>query len=1335
MYARNEKIVPVYIEEEVKDSYLNYAMSVIVGRALPDVRDGLKPVHRRVLYTMKELNLEHDKPYKKCARVVGDCMGRFHPHGDVAIYDTLVRMAQDFSLRYPLVEGQGNFGCFTKDTKIRLADGRNLNFEEIIQEAQQGKRNYTFTFNHETRKVEIAEIKNPRLTRKNAELIKVILDNGQEIKCTPNHPFMLRDGTYKDAHDLKPQDSLMPLYLDVYDGKEDANLKEYEVIYQPIQESWEFVHHLADKWNLDNKVYEKSAGRIRHHKDFNKLNNNPDNIQRIQWNEHWKFHKEIASQRHKNDPAYIQRLNEGRRKFLADPKNLKAIGKRLSEWDKASWRNPAYRTKMSKVIRAAWRRPEYRRIITEASRKHLKDLWKKKEFKELLSRLKSTELKKRWQDQTYRAFIAEITRKTSLRIWQDPAHRQRISELNQKRWDSLELRQKMSEQAKRLWQDPLFRSHYASGHFRKMAKLLWENPAIKQLHQEKAKKQWENKEFRIRFINGVKRSNQNRLKVNPNLMHLLAQKAADSLRKKWQDPLYKDKVLKSKILGYISALMDQGKEINPRMYEQNRQLGLPSFENALKYFSDFEDMVIQAKQRRNHKVVKIELLGYKEDVYDLTIERWHNFALASGIFVHNSVDGDAPAAMRYTECRLAAISDEMLADIDKDTVNFGPNFDASLQEPLLLPASLPNLLVNGSSGIAVGMATNIPPHNLNEVADAIIYILEHAEAEAKDLMRYIKGPDFPTGGVICGKAGIKEAYATGRGKLVVRARATVEHQKSGKDLIVITEIPYQVQKAGLIESMAGLVDEKKIDGISDIRDESDKEGMRIVVELKRDTESQIVLNQLFKHTQLENTFGIIMLALVENRPRVLTLRQILDSYIGHRKVIIRRRTQFELDKALKRAHILEGLKIALKFIDRIIRTIKTSKNTEQAKERLMKEFELSEVQSQAILEMQLQRLTALERDKIDAEYAELLKKIELCKSILASEKKIEAIIKEELEGLKKKYGDERRTDIVGEVEELEVEDLIAEEDVVVTISHGGYIKRLPVSAYRKQKRGGRGVTGAEVKEEDFIEHLFVASTKDYLLIFTDKGQVHWLKVYEIPQASRISKGKAIINLIRMEAGSKISSTIPVKEFSPDKYLVMVTKQGQIKKTRLDAYGNPRKAGIIGITLDKNDELIGVELTDGKQELLIATRQGKAIRFSEAKVRDMGRQAGGVRGISLVKKDEVIDMVIPQKDATILTVTELGFAKRTPIEEYRLTSRGGKGIINIKVTDKNGEAVNLKTVSDKDELMVITQNGMFLRCAVKDIRTTGRSAQGVRLIKLQAKDRVSCVAPVIAEEEE
>jgi DNA gyrase subunit A len=725
-------------------------------------------------------------------------------------------------------------------------------------------------------------------------------------------------------------------------------------------------------------------------------------------------------------------------------------------------------------------------------------------------------------------------------------------------------------------------------------------------------------------------------------------------------------------------------------------------------------------------------------VYDSLVRMAQDFSLrytlVDGQGNFGSVDGDAPAAMRYTEARLAAIAEEMLVDIEKNTVDVMPNFDSSMSEPTVLPALLPNLLVNGSSGIAVGMATNMPPHNLSEVVDGVIHLLDNPGAEPKDLMRFIKGPDFPTGGLICGTGGIKEAYTTGKGKLTLRARASIERQKQGKDSIIITEIPYQTNKATLIEAMAALVEEKKIEGISDIRDESDKEGLRIVVDLRRDCEPQIVLNQLFKHTQLEVTFGIINLALVNGRPKVLDLKQIIHHYIVFRKEIVRRRTIFDLEKAKARAHILEGLEIALKYLDQIIKLIKASKTVQAAKEALIKNYDLTEIQAQAILEMQLQRLTALERDKLEAEYLELIKKIQLYESILASEKKIEGIIKEELVKLKEKYGDARLTEIVGEAEEIEVEDLIAEEDVVVTISHAGYIKRLPVSAYRKQKRGGTGATGAEVKDEDFIEHLFVASTKNYLLIFSDKGRVYWLKVYEIPQGSRIAKGRALINLLQLSSDEKVSATIPVKAFSPDNFLVMATSLGLIKKTRLDEYNNPRKGGIIGMTIEEGDALIEVKLTDGKQELFLATRQGKAIRFSEAQVRDMGRSAKGVRGISLAKKDEVIAMEVPQKEATVLTVTSLGFAKRTPIEQYRIQSRGGKGIINMKVTSKNGDAVGLRTVSDRDELMVITQNGMFLRCPIKDIRSTGRSAQGVRLIKIADKDKVSSVAHVIMEED-
>jgi len=726
-------------------------------------------------------------------------------------------------------------------------------------------------------------------------------------------------------------------------------------------------------------------------------------------------------------------------------------------------------------------------------------------------------------------------------------------------------------------------------------------------------------------------------------------------------------------------------------------------------------------------------------VYDSLVRMVQDFSLRypliDGQGNFGSVDGDMAAAMRYTEARMAAIADEILSDIDKDTVKFTPNFDETLEEPTVLPARLPNLLVNGSSGIAVGMATNIPPHNLSEIADAIVELINNPESAIKDLMKIVKGPDFPTGGIICGREGIKGAYETGRGLLKIHARASIEKQKQGKEAIIITQIPYQVNKSKLIENMAALVQDKKIEGISDIRDESDREGMRIVVEVKRDQNAEIILNQLYKHTQMEESFGIIMLALVNNKPKVLNLKEMLEAYIKHRCEIVRKRTQFELTKAEKRAHILEGLKIAIDHLNQVIKTIRESKDPKSAQAALMKNFDLSELQAQAILEMQLQRLTALERDKVENEYLELIKKIEMYKAILKSEKRILEIVKDEVLDLKKKYGDERRTEIVGKVEDIEIEDLIKEEDMVITISHAGYLKRLPVDSYRRQKRGGTGVTGIDMKEEDFVEHLFIASTHEYILFFTNKGRVHWLKVYEIPQASRAARGKAVINLLQLEQGEGISSYVRVKEFKEGNFVIMATKNGLIKKTDLMAYSNLRKGGIIGITLEQGDELIDVSLTDGTQEILMATHLGKAIRFPEKQVRDMGRGAKGVKGISLAKKDKVIAMEVAKKDSMVLTATSEGFAKRTAIDEYRKQSRGGKGIINVKVTEKNGAAIGLKIVNDQDELMVITVKGMIVRCSVKDIRDTGRSAQGVHIIKLESGDSVSSIAHVVPEEKE
>ena len=726
-------------------------------------------------------------------------------------------------------------------------------------------------------------------------------------------------------------------------------------------------------------------------------------------------------------------------------------------------------------------------------------------------------------------------------------------------------------------------------------------------------------------------------------------------------------------------------------------------------------------------------------VYDTLVRMAQDFSLryplVDGQGNFGSIDGDAPAAMRYTEARMEHITDWMLLDIEKNTVDFMPNFDASLKEPTVLPACLPNLLVNGSSGIAVGMATNIPPHNLREVSEAIMFVIDNPDCEPKDLLKKIKGPDFPTGGIIRGTEGIKNAYTTGRGLLRIHAKAFIEEQKNGKEAIIVKEIPYLVNKANLIESIADLIQAKKIDGITDLRDESDKDGMRIVIELRRGINANVMLNQLYKHTQMQETFGVIMLALVGGRPRVLNLKEILDEFIKYRKEIIVRRTQFDLEKAQDRAHILEGLKIALKNLDRIIKVIKESANPQEAKEELMKKFGLSDKQAQAILEMQLQRLTGLERDKIEKEYLELIKKIEFYKSILASEKKVLEIVKEEMKALVEKFGDDRRTEIAPAAEEFDIEDLIAEEDVVVTISHAGYIKRLPVSSYRKQRRGGKGVTGADMKEEDFIEHLFIASTHDYMLFFTDKGTVHWLKVHEIPEGGRTSKGKAIINMLALVTGEKISAFMPVREFKEGKFLIMATRNGLVKKTALTAYGNPRKGGIIGIGLEKDDGLIEVELTGGDDEILLATKEGKAIRFKESQVREMGRAAKGVRGINLGKQDLCIAMKVVRPDQTVLSVTSQGFGKRTLFKEYRLQSRGGKGIINIKVTSKNGEAVGLTAVSDKDEIILMTEKGMIVRSPIKDIRSTGRSTQGVRLMRLDAGDKVASVAKIVPEDED
>ncbi len=729
-------------------------------------------------------------------------------------------------------------------------------------------------------------------------------------------------------------------------------------------------------------------------------------------------------------------------------------------------------------------------------------------------------------------------------------------------------------------------------------------------------------------------------------------------------------------------------------------------------------------------------------VYDTIVRMAQDFSmrypLVDGQGNFGSIDGDSAAAMRYTEVRMDRLAHELLNDIDKETVEFGPNYDDSLEEPLVLPCKFPNLLVNGSEGIAVGMATKIPPHNLGEVIDGLVAMIDDPKLDDQDLLRHIPGPDFPTGGFILGREGVREAYRSGRGIIQMRAKAMVEqNRRTGRESVVVNEIPFQVNKARLIEKIADLVKDKRIEGIADLRDESDRDGMRIVIELKKDTIPQVIINQLYKMTPMQSSFGIIMLAIVGGQPKVLALRDVLGHFIEHRKEIVTRRTLFELKKAEARAHILEGLKIALDNLDEVIQVIKTSATPAEAKERLVARFELSEIQAQAILDMRLHRLTGLERDKIVEEYNQVLALIQRLKEILGSENEILKIIKDELCEIRERYADVRRTEIIEMAADLSIEDLIVEEDMVVTVSHSGYIKRNAVSLYRAQRRGGKGATGMRPKEEDFVENLFIASTHSYVLIFTNRGKVYWLKVHEIPQGGRAARGKAIVNLLNLAADEKVMTILPVKEFSEGRYIITATRKGTVKKTDLMAYSHPRQGGIIALTIDEGDSLIAARLTDGSMDIILASRNGKSIRFPETDARPMGRTARGVRGMLLEGKDVLIGMevVSDATASTLVSVTETGYGKRTSLSEYRVQSRGGKGIITIKTGGRNGQVIDVKLVDNESDLMFITDRGKVLRTRVGALSIIGRNTMGVRLMVLEVEERIVAVAKLAEKEDD
>lgn len=1183
----NEKgVIDAEIVEEMKKAYLDYAMSVIVSRAIPSIEDGLKPVQRRILYSMNLMGLKSDTQTKKCARVVGDVIGKFHPHGDVAVYDALVRMAQDFSLRYPLVFGQGNFGCFTADTKIKLTDGRNLSFIELIEENKQGKRNFTFTID-ENKNVKIAEIKNPRLTRKDAEIMKVVLDNGEEIKCTLNHKFMLKNSDYKEAKDLKSGDSLMPVYFKLSTKDDDANAIGYEMIFQPNNNSWNFSHVLSDEWNIENNIYSKSAGRIRHHLDFNKLNNNPDNLRRMNWKEHWQTHYNFTSTKHKTDADYRKKLAEGRDKFWANEENRNEYSKRITERNLKNWKKEDYQQQMTITL-------------SEVNKKYLAEHPEK---------------------------IEEISKRATITM-------------------------------KRLWQIP---------------------------------------EYKQLFHNKIVANNKKR---ETNLTG------------------------KKKFLNICNYLKENNFELNRDNFERIRKdiFGIKSFTSwdlgIKKYYDNNKDLLF-CEINQNHKVVNTEFLNEFVDVYDLTIDRTHNFPLASGVFVHNSIDGDQPAAYRYTEAKLMPITMELLQDIDKDTVKFTPNFDNSLKEPDLLPGKLPTLMLNGATGIAVGMATNIPPHNLTEVCDAIIAYIKNPEITIEQLCQIVTGPDFPTGGTVSGD--MIELYKTGRGKLMMRGRLTTENVRN-KDSIVITEIPYMVNKSDLVTQIADLIQNKKLKDISDLRDESSKGKIRVVIELRKGADAKFAMNALYKYTRLQDSFNVNFLALANGQPKVLNLKQVMEYYVGYREKIITNRTKFELKKAKERLEIVEGLIIALKNIDEVIDLIKKSKNTTEALEGLMKKYNLTKRQAQAILETKLQQLTSLEQEKLKKEHQDLITKIAELEKILGDIKEVLKIITKEVNELKSKYGDSRYTTVLKRISEISEKDLVQEKEVVVTITDKGYCKRMDVKTYKEQKRGGKGVIGSNLATGDFVKKIITCSTHDYLMFFTTRGKVLWLKAYDTPEAERYSKGKAIVNMLNLK-DERITNVMSVKNFEDD--LFMTTKKGVVKKISLSQFSKPRASGVHAVNLpaDNSDELIDVKIVKKGQEVLLCTKKGQAIRFNSDDVREMGRTSYGVTGIRMKPEDKVVSLEI-LTGQEILTITENGYGKRTAINDYRKTARAGKGVINLKISEKTGDIVTTVAVGDKDSIIITTAKGMVIKTTLENIRIMGRAAQGVRIIKLHEGDHVT-----------
>ncbi|HKQ58120.1 MAG TPA: DNA gyrase subunit A [Candidatus Eisenbacteria bacterium] len=1230
------KIVDVSIESEMKTSYIDYSMSVIVSRALPDVRDGLKPSQRRILVAMNDLNLAPGRGYRKCAKIAGDTSGNYHPHGEQVVYPTLVRMAQDWVMRYPLVDGQGNYGsidgdapaamryCVAGDTLVATPSGT-VRIDAIVPGAAEDSDHDVALelYDRDGRVVSASKLfhsgSHPTRRLRTVE--------GYELIGTGNHPLLCLehvDGapsmTWKLLDAIAPGDrvvlSRQPRNADQILGDRDR------------QTAILLGAFLSEGW-----ISPERAG-------FNNIDRNYFDLVVAAYD------AVVGGKRY----VYSRTIASGSLLFELDIHNLEHL-------------------RQSPL--AAVHGRSHEKVVPES-------VW-------------------RGSGAFKRAFLQSLFMgdgSSSLL----PRHTIQISYSTR------------SEELARGVQTLLLEfgvvsriCRYENGEFKVV---ITNRRDGRQFARAVGFLGWKQEKLEADLATIPVASRALSHDHVPFLAGYVRSHARSGKNREWLTKHNVDR---------IERWEQGGTAILERIEQDEVRVVAERLANADYYYAEVES-VVDAGVR---------------PVYSLRVDTDEHAFITNGFISHN------------TEARLTALAADILADLDKNTVDFRPNYDETREEPMVLPGVVPNLLINGCSGIAVGMATEVPPHNLTEVCDAIIHIIEQPEATIADLMKIVKGPDFPTGGIIYGTQGIRDCHTNGRGLIKVRARVQVEEGRQGRMSLVATEIPFQVNKAALLEKIADLVKEAKVQGISDLRDESDRDGMRIVIELKKDANPKVVLNQLFVHSPLQTTFGAIMLALVDQRPQVLTLRGLLDQYVIHRQIVVRRRTEFDLAEAERRAHILEGLKIALDHLDAVITLIRASKDVETARTGLMTEFKLSEIQANAILEMRLSRLTGLERKKVEEEYLEVIQLIEKLKSILASPKKILGIIKDEVTRLKEKHGDARRTEIVAEEGDIQYEDTIEQKDMVITISHAGYVKRQEISSYRSQRRGGKGVIGARTKEEDYIEHLFVAGTHSYLLFLTHLGRCYWLKVHEIEQAGRMARGRPLVNHLEgLARDERVQAVVAVKEFDDQHYLVCATKKGLIKKTVLSAYGNPRRGGINAILLEDGDALIEAMISDGTQDFILAKKKGLAVRFHENEVRSMGRTSYGVKAVTLDDDtDEVVSMVGVQRQDSILTVTENGYGKRSEISEYRVSHRGGKGIITIKTTERNGNVVAVKEVVDGDELMIITRSGQMIKMPVKGISVIGRNTQGVRLVNLAPAgegdllpDAVAAVTRVVGEED-